>query len=346
MISVQPILSFKYFQLRKNSLPKGIRSLFYLSWEDALWDLLYKKNIKKGSYILVPDFYCNDVEKNIKQHGYKIGHYKINKNLSVDKKSFQSKISQLKPGVIVVFHPVGIKSNLFENITWLKNVTKEAILIEDSVHRVIDRKEIKIIKKNHFAIDSLRKVVPLQGARMYGKIEDLNFDEPTIFQSFFYRVKVSIYWFLMIICWTLGFGILAEKLMIKGYEIIGDSKKPSRGSFLSKLLSNHINIRRIQKERVKQFGIYMNKITNRSLGQLKIKEEDKKHLRGFPIILSIKNADMILGYLRCHGLLVCYELDGSFWSTKQKIIYLPFGPQMNKKSNEDICNLVNKAFEI
>lgn len=346
MISPQPILSFKYFQLGKNRLPKGIKKLFYLSWEDALWDVLDKKRVKKGSIILIPDFYCKDVEKNIKEHGYKTSYYKILPNLKVDKESFVLEVRKNSPSVIIIFHPVGIKSNLLGNQEWLAKISGNSILIEDSVHRVLLPGDFKIIKDNHFIIDSLRKVVPLQGASLYGRREGLNFDLPGIFQSFFYRTEVSFYWFLMVVCWTLGFGRLAEKLMLKGYEIIGDSKKPSRGSMLAKMLSDHLNVSGVQKEKVMQSNIYERLISGKILHNLKIKQNDKKHLRGYPVILSVRTADKILSYLRFNGLLVRFELDGSLWSSKRKIIYLPLGPQMNRNSQMKVCDLVNKTVEL
>lgn len=344
MISVQPVISLKYFQLKKNKLVDGVKSLFYLSYEDALWDLLNKKNIKKSSYILVPDFYCDDVEKNIRLHGYKVGYYKINKDLTVDKKSFQSNIKLLKPEVVVIFHPVGIKSNLLNNISWLINVTRDSILIEDSVHRIVDSSEIKIIKKNHFIIDSLRKVVPLQGARIFGRIEDLNFNEPSIYQSMFYALRVNILWFLMLIFWTFGMHKLAEKLMTTGYDLIGDSKLSARGLLLNKFFSERLNISRIEKSKVNQINYYEKKLNKIIPIRLKIALGDKKHLRGFPIILPKSRSQMIYNYLRKYGLLVRFELNNSIWAKKQKILYLPLGIQMTEKQQDQVCDLVKIAF--
>lgn len=346
MIPVQPTLNINYFQFRKNNIPKGVKYLFYLSWEDALWDILIHKKIKKGSKILLPDFYCIDVEENIRKHGYEIVHYNILLNLDADKKSFEQSLIKYKPAIVVIFHPVGIKSNLLSKRRWLKEITGDSILIEDSVHRILSSEELNIVKKNHYIIDSLRKVLPLQGSRLFGSVDDLNFEVPSVFQSFLYRTKVNFFWFLMVVCWTMGLGRMAEKVMIKGYEIIGDSIKPSRGGFLFKILSSHIDFRNIQNIRVKQINYYEKKFGKILSIKLKIKKNDKKHLRGYPIILPAKNADNTLNHLRSHGLLVRFELDGCKWSEKQKIIYLPLGLQINKSDQKTICRLVAKSFKL
>ena len=345
MVSPQPIINHKYFQLRKNTYPKGIKSLFYLSWEDALWDLMNKKDIKKGSYILVPDFYCDDVEKNIKLHRYKVGYYKINKDLTVNKKSFQSCIKLLKPQVVVIFHAVGIKNNLLENTKWLSKITNDSILIEDSVHRTIDPKEIKIFKKNHFIIDSLRKVVPIQGSRIFGNSEDLDFDLPSIFQSMPYAMGVNILWLLMVVSWTLSLKRLAEKLMLFGYDLIGNSGLSARGSILGSFLSERLNVSKIQKYKLNQVRFYEKKLRGVLPHKLNISEEDKKHLRGYPVVLSKENSARVMKILRNNGLLVRFELDGSEWSKYRKIIFLPLGPYLNINNLTDVCSLVIESMK-
>jgi hypothetical protein len=344
MVSPQPILSYKYFQYKKNKLPKGIKCLFYLSWEDALWDLLLKKNIKKNSNILVPSFYCDDVEGNIKSHGYKVVYYITNSNLTTDKKSFQIAIKKYKPSVVIVFNPAGIKNNLFENTKWLSKITNKSVLIEDSVHRIIKPTEIKIIKRNHFVIDSLRKVVPLQGARIFGRSEDLNYKEPPIYQSAFYALGVNVLWLLMQVFLTLGMYKLAEKMMIIDYKLIGNSKLAARGLILNRFLSERLNISKIERSKVNQTDYYEKELNKILPIRLKIPLKDKKHLRGFPIILPIAKSQNILDYLRNKGLLLRFELNNSTWAKKQNIIFLPLGIHMTEKQQDQVCDLVKNAF--
>lgn len=339
MLSPQPVFSLKYFKFYKNKLPKNIKRLFYLSWEDALWDILIKKNIKKGSYILIPDFYCGDVEKNILLHGYKIINYKFNKDLSVDKNDFENKIKKFDPKVVVIFHPVGIKTNLMDSVKWLKKVTGSRVLIEDCVHRIIDPKEVKIIKKDHFIIDSLRKVLPLQGSNVYGKVEDLDFSEPPFYQSFFYSIRVNVLWFLMVLSWSLKLSRMGERLMLRGYDLIGDSTFPARGSFISKMLSIRINIKKIRDIKKRQSSYYEKKLGSALLQKLSISESDKGNLRGYPLILPGRISSKVLKSFRDKGLLVRFELNDSDWSKEQKIIYLPLGAYMTKRQQAQVTKL-------
>ena len=353
MVSAQPILDLRHFQLRENRLPQKIKRLLYLSWEDVLWDLLSKKKIPKGSYILTPDFFCRDVEKNIRMHGYRLKNYKIGRDLTADKKDFENKIDKFKPRVIIIFHPVGIKSNLTDAIPWLKKITGESILIEDSVHRVVDPTKVKIIKKDHFVIDSLRKVVPLQGASLYGRVKDLNFRPPPFHQSFIYSVRVNVLWFLMIIFWTFSnysrgklskiLAGIAEKLMLRGYDLIGDSASAARGGVPAEFLSRRININKIQNIKMHQVTRYESELGKTLPVKLYIPDGNKKHLRGFPVILPTSHALKTLRSLRKGGLLVRFELDDSLWSQKQKIIYLPLGIQMGIRQQDEVCALTRAA---
>ncbi len=339
MITSQPVLSLKNFRFRKNKITKGIKRLFYLSWEDALWDILIKRNVAKGSYILIPDFYCVDVESNIKKHGYKVAHYKILPNLKADKDDFENKINKFNPAVVVIFHPVGIKTNLMNNVEWLKKATGNRFLVEDCVHRIIEPNEIEIIKKNHFVIDSLRKVLPLQGSNVYGRTEDLDFSAPPFYQSFFYSVKVKTLWFLMVLAWSFKFGKIAERLMVRGYNLIGDSKLPARGGFISKFLSIRINIKKIRNIKKRQASYYERKLGSVLPQKLLISESNKRNIRGYPVILHKKNAAKIVEKLRINKIFVRLELEGSKWTKKQKIIYLPLGPQLTEDGQKRICEL-------
>ena len=343
MISTQPILSFRYFKFKKNKLAENVKRLFYLSWEDAFWDILLKKKVPKGSYVLLPDFFCGDVESNIRLHGCKPVYYKINTNLTADKKSFKSKIERVKPSVIVIFHPVGIKSNLMDDLKWLKKITGSSILIEDSVHRIVDPEEIKIFKKDHFIIDSLRKVVPLQGSNIYGRVEDLDFSAPPFYQSFFYSIRVNLLWALMVLGWSLRFGRIAERLMLRGYSLIGDSMLPARGPFPANFLSSRINTGEIRDIRKHQ-AIYYEKELGKFLPvKISLSGEDRASLRAYPVILDKEYAGWILKFLRTNDLLVRFELNDSGWSRKQKIIYLPLGIQMTEKEQGTVCGLVKSA---
>lgn len=88
---------------------------------------------------------------------------------------------------------------------------------------------------------------------------------------------------------------------------------------------------------------YENKLGKILPMKLYISDENKKDLRGFPVILPINRASKILESLRKGGLLVRFELDDSSWSRKQKIIYLPLGTQMSIRQQDEVCGLTKAA---
>ncbi len=356
MVSVQPIHLIQYLSLKRSKTPHNLKCLFYLSWEDALWDLLLKKRVKKCSTILVPNFYCVDVENNIISHGYKVNHYPVNKDFSVNSKLFKSKIKSVNPAIIVILHSVGITNNLLKNPEWIKELPPETIVIEDCAHRLVNPQNIKIIRKNYFIIDSLRKVVPLQGSRVFGLKEDLNFDTETNLKTLIYSSKVTALWLLMLIFWNLSqisystrlslyFGVIAEKLMLLGYDVIGDSPRAASGSRFFAFLTDHLNYDKIYKVKDTQAKLYEKNLTPAVQSKNLYNGDSRKELRHYPVILPIKSAGKILNYLRSRGLIVRFELDDSPWSQKQKVIYLPLGLHINEKKQLNICNLVNKSFK-
>lgn len=351
MISLKPIFLWKYLKFKRNKLPKNIGRLFYLSWEDALWDILDKKNVKKNSTILVPEFFCGDVEENIRNHGYKVAYFPVNSKLTTSPKELIDYIVKYNPSVVVILHPVGITNQLFTQNYWVKYLKKETILIEDSVHKIVDPSKIKFIKKNHFVIDSLRKVIPLQGSVVYGQKNDISFSAPPIFQSWKYATEVTVLWFVMNLFWILCtsmyryinvsnfFAKQAQKTMKIGYDLIGDSILPARGFFIFDFLQQHIDFEKIRQIKRKQVEFYEKNIPT----TVPYQDFDKGEVIAYPLVLPIKTADKILEQIRDQGLLLDFELNDSRWSKKQKIIYLPLGPYITVQRLEQIVDKI-KAY--
>jgi hypothetical protein len=242
-----------------------------------------------------------------------------------------------------VFHPIGITSNLFENREWIKLLSKETILIEDCVHRVINPPKIEIYKRNHFVINSLRKVVPLQGTSVYGLKDDLDFDPPPLDQSLLYSMKVHLLWFIMNILWDTGQSLSAQKIMIKGYDIIGDSILPARGLLPFKILEEFLDHDKIAKINFEQASFYEDKLKNITKNPIAHHKSDFERMMAWPIILDIETAPKILEEIRSKGLIIRFELNDSAWSKNQKVIYLPMGPHITHSDQIKVCKIVSEA---
>ena len=170
----QPWL-YPFLKFSKTPLSVKAGRFFYHSFEDALWDLLNKKKVPKGSLFLIPDFYCGDVLANIKLHGYKFILYSLDKHFRIKTKVFSKILKKYRPAVVVVFHAAGITSELMTDLSWTKMLGERTLLIEDCVHRVVNPANLKFISDNHFIIDSLRKISPLYGSCIYGTEKGMSY---------------------------------------------------------------------------------------------------------------------------------------------------------------------------
>jgi hypothetical protein len=357
MIAVQPPFIKNYFSDSKKLPAKsGVNRTFFLSWEDALWHLVSVKNIKKGSTVMLPDFFCGNVADHMIEHGLKVKYYPINGKLEVNFSKFLKILKKEKPSILVIFHPVGIESGLLIKKQWLRFLSEKTVLIEDSVHRVIDPQKIKFISKNHFLIDSLRKVVPVQGSFLYStdQIPQVSLNQTLL--TFVYRSTVFIEWAFMQINLVFAyriknkriskiFGRFSEESMLRGYDVIGKSHLASPGIKFMENLADKINIERIKNAKEMQFKLYksgIKKTSGKNFWLPVMKLRDGKNLRGFPLIMKNNVADKFLKYMRDAGVLLRFELNDSSWSEKQKIVYLPMGLHLKTGDIRYIINLLNK----
>ncbi len=373
MLAIQPPFIFNYFSknssnynflLSSSRKPKIITSTpkvhksFYLSWEDALWHLLSVYKIKQGSTILVPEFFCGNVIENMEKHGLKIEYYPVDRLLTTNIQQFKKILKKTKPNILIVFHPVGIDNKLIELASqWINLLPEKSLLIEDCVHKIIRKSEIKFLNDRHFLIDSLRKVVPIQGSRVFSSVKIPPISTFQNLQTFPYRFAVLYFWICMELNLLLAyysnnlglakyFNLKAEKLMLQGYSIIGIAKFPSSGNIFMNLLTDRINIDEIEKKKQNQADKYLN-ILNKLINSKyfwipEIKKSNLKKLRGFPLIIDKKIANKFLEFLRTNGLILRFELNDSKWSEDQKIIYLPMGLHINDKDVEYVTKLIHK----
>ena len=354
MMSLKPIFLLKYLRLKRNKIPSGIKKLFYLSWEDAFWDLLAKKQVKKGAVVLVPQYYCGDVENNIINHGYTIKHYPADIYLQTSETELINKLKEYRPRVVIIFHAFGITNNLLLKPSWLSYLSPQAILIEDCVHRIIDPNKIHFLTKNHFFLDSLRKTIPLQGGALYGSAQSLDFDLPPFWQSLGYSLRVHFLWLLMNIFWFLAqttsgtklssmFAIIAKIVMKKGYNLIGDSLLPSSGFSVFNFLQQLVDIKKIEKIKEQQVKYYQQQLKLKDSNQyitVPFSKNDWKKLNSYPLVLPLTTANQTLQKIKDKGLMLDFELNDSLWSKKNKIISLPLGPYLSQKNLKDVVKCV------
>lgn len=356
MIPAQPFNIFAYIS-KKNTyiLPSGIKKLDYLSWEDAVWDVIKYKKISTGSIALIPSFWCGHVVKNLQNHGVKCEFYEADENFQTEEELLKDAIEKHNPAIVIVLHAVGIENKLIsQNNSWISKLPKETILIEDSVHSILNPSKLKIRKANHFIIDSWRKVMPLQGSALYGRVEDMNWSEPPMTQSLIYSISIILLWILFqfsLWCESKSngniaklFGRLAEWSMLRGYDIIGEDKDAAVTLPIFKSLHKRINHEKIKKIKTRQVEIYEKEmasiIDGKYIKKAEMTMKDKGRLRGYPLILDTDIADNLLKKIRGAGLYARFELNDSPWAKLRKVIYLPLGPHLTTENIEEVVNLL------
>jgi hypothetical protein len=353
MLTIQPPMILKYFAGRNTGSNQLFRS-FFLSWEDTLWHLLSVYRVKQGTTILVPEFYCGDVVEHMQEHGLKVAYYPVNPRLVTPLSDLVQVIKESRPDIIVVFHPVGITNDLMREVkTWQKYLLPTTIIIEDCVHKIIEEKKITFVSERHFLIDSLRKVVPIQGSNLYSSIPVPAIGRWQSWQTLPYRLSVLYYWLVMQF-WLLRTYYAsvehiylkasrrADLAMVQGYDLIGSSLLASPGIKVMDYLSRRIPLGVIEKCKETQAKMYLQAllplVKTANFWLPTMGRSDYKYLRGFPLIMSLTVADEFLFHLHANGINIRFELNDGPWSKKQKIIYLPMGLHVR---NTDILSIAH-----
>lgn len=360
---LQPYNIFAYLQKEKQVWPNGIVREVYLSWEDALWDLLPRLGYRKNSLILVPSFYCTDVVENMISHGYRVKFYPVSKDLVADKKEFISLLSELQPDIVINFCAEGITYTLPSEV--LNSLHLRTLLITDMVHRIPQPgNEFYPVNDRHLIINSYRKVTPFTGAlAIYSRNA-----RPKAKNTYPYSYFIRAFWLWH--CYLLKLWLAklfrstriaryAEITLKKHNDLIGDSFEAASLWQLFLHLYDRIASSKIDVIKEKQGEIYEKALSEMLVNRKDIWIPVKKNLvpddksssyvydfstlRGFPIIMQQNKSAEFLGKLRKNGFLAVTQLDDCEWSKKHKLILLPLGPELKIKQQEKLIQIVASA---
>lgn len=358
MLAIQPPFIRAFFapKSKQNEQPKGYRRMF-LSWEDGLWHLLKVYKVKRGATVLLPEFYCGDVANHMLEHGLEVTYYPVDRLLVTSTVELVRAINKYKPEIVVIFHAVSITNTLMsEADKWQRKLSPTCLIIEDCVHRIVEQERITFLSERHFLMDSLRKVVPIQGSNTYSKCLVPAIPAWQTILTLPYRLVVLYYWLAMQIWVVLAHftqtkniamraNAKAEQAMINGYLLIGKSRLASPGLKIMDYLYRRLNTREIAKTKDRQARAYVQALqpllNNSDYWLPSMVSDDYKYLRGLPMIMSLKVAETTLERLRNIGIMVRFELNDGPWSRKQKIIYLPMGIHVGKEQIEEVASLIS-----
>ncbi len=347
----QPFL-LPFLGLKRHLTPTHVKRYYYHSWEDALWELLRKKQIPLGSTILFPNFYCMDVLENVAKHGYKWQLYELDKNFQSTPQILVEAIHQHEPRIVILFHACGITTNLLKQTDWIKSIPPETIIIEDCVHRLTNPKEVELLNDNHFVMDSLRKDSPLPGSFIYGTHKGLNYKQSN--QDFStYQISSTMLFILFRLTFLLSQLLNSGKLsnfahhtLLKAHDdIIGDSWKSYPGLPWIPFIHSFINFEKIEKLKTEQAKLYTELLKelftpDSQFYKINIPESDYGKLHVYPLGLKHNRPEKLIEYLNKHNLNIWTKFPDCPWSEDKSVLFLPLGFHIHKKDIVRIMRLI------
>jgi hypothetical protein len=346
----QPFL-LPFLGIRKYKIPETIQRYYYYSFEDGLWDLLQKRHIPKGSTLLVPDFYCMDVISNIKSHGWNVEYYCLDNSFQISSTSFGGYCIKYNPSVVIIFHAVGITSTLSVDRSWTNTLQKDAIIIEDNVHRLIDPEKISIPHNNWYILDSVRKVSPLAGSFLYGTIPGMTFPQTTSRFNIFYVCSSFLLFILFRL--TLLFGHIIssfsliyfahKKILLHHDTIIGDSVIPFRGLPIISYIHSFFNFEKVSKRKTTQVKLYETLLWQQTIKifyRIQIPMKDYPMLHAYPIGVYGKISNSLYAVFKSRGMMIWGKFPDAPWSQNRTVLFLPLGFHINDTDIHNICNTI------
>lgn len=208
------------------------------------------------------------------------------------------------------------------------------MIIEDSVHRLVNPIKINLLNDRHFIIDSLRKVSPLPGSRLFGRL-DFPQTRQTIFNLYFLQ---SIFYFLLFrFILVTGFITNSSRLTAWSHEhllkihddIVGDSLIPQPGLPVFEPFINHLDYAKVLRRKISQVKLYDQILAplfrHKLFYRVSIPESDYGQLHVYPLGLTSVPTDKLITYLHAKGIPVWSKFPDSPWSQNQGVLFLPLG---------------------
>ena len=336
-----------YFGREKQYWPTTCTREYYISFEDALWDLLPRYGVQKGSTLLLPDFYCSDVLDNIRAHGYKVVLYRLDEQLLPDMQSFSTLVAEYKPSVVIDFFIAGMPSERSKELQRL--LETETLYIYDFVHVLVSPTVTELLTRpNTLILTSTRKVSPYFGSlAMYkdnilasaNKIP-LGYTTVAILKWFVYLTLLRI----SLITSLSFFASLADSVLDSHDNQIGDavSAAPLPKFFLT--LHDYLNPENVKRLRLKQYEIYMKELQKCSKASLIDRAMIyAPELRGFPILIDNKLREKFLDECKKLGYFAWTMFEDSGWKSDKNLVLLPMGGDFTLKDIQNISRIVLKA---
>jgi hypothetical protein len=350
---LQPDKLWPFLSFERQKWPSSVNTEFYLSFEDALWSLLPRLGYKKGSILLIPEFYCPDVINNIEAHGYSVKIYPCNKDLSIDIKKTVSIIGKIKPDVFVDFAPAGVPTGIADAV--YRKLPFHSLVILDRVHSLIDPSPDFFPQTDRFLLlNSYRKVSPLPGSLA---VFSRNARPASRMKWTRYLVKGYLYW----VSYQLNLRLsrilritslamhAAERQLQCHDDHIGNAESSTPLPRLFARPTEYLAIAKVKQTKQEQASYYRGIFQgyehrfSKNMWPMMNVDQYLTELRGYPLILKEPYATRFINECRSKGLLVIAQLEDSIWSKTQKLVLLPLGPHLSMNDVRKIATIAEKA---
>lgn len=335
------------------------REVFFHSFNDAFLCIFKTLNIKKDEIILLPEFYCPSTISFFAKY-MKTEFYKINHDFTVSKNDYFEKIRTLKPKIILNYCFIGFDFSDEDRKKIIEVCGKEAILVDDFTHRLIETRDIKPIFKNHFYIFSFRKNSPLLGCQLINK--DFSYPKNLTQKINWYKIKCHLLQnlkgclnFFSFLFKSRSLYLWAEKIFLWLDDLVGTNGKPTMGCRFSFFSHSFLNFNKIKSRNKVLLKKYNEVFKNLNIKELKIINSgllEKAELNYYPLGLPENKLDDLLNYLIKNNIFADKlwepnELDDKEinFNIYNSFIIFPLGWIINEKDIEFIGQTVERFFK-
>ena len=308
----------------------------YLSWEDALWEIVPALRLRPDCTILLPDFYCLDVTHNIEAHGYRVAAYPLDTNFQIKDELLLTHVRRHHPSILILFHAVGITNHQTQSRRFFAALPQSCFVLEDAVHRLLDPQTVKLHNPRHFILDSLRKNVPLPGSFCYSDPvigaqlpdpsgRDWRYRWGTLWLYIWYRLLLQA-----------GYYLHNPDLVRRAHhhalrrhdDLVGDAHYGHPGWPWIPLLYRHVDFAKTAACKARQVATYLAALkpalaTTTTCTFPRLAPGDWGHLHAFPLVVTLPAAKSLGKSLDL--LNIWAKFPDAPWSQSRRVFFLPLG---------------------
>lgn len=290
---------------KKSILSPSCKADFFLSFSDSFKAVIkgYNKSINK---VLVPDFYCPETLELYREFG-RLVFYKTNKDLTVDVQSYVNLIENHRPEIIINYGFFGFPKDDVRIINALKKLP-ETLVIEDFAHKIIFAEQLDFVHSKHFYIDSIRKQFSLLGSHLVSQTNSNQIHKRGKRYSIYKTHSIStnivkqFLDFLTVVFESSGLNKVDEMVFQLLNKIVGSSKTPASGGFISSIAWAHVDFKKIYSHKKSLIRVYREKLENSKIEGFSVPPIVNDNISYFPCLVFFERRQKLIEHLERYGI--------------------------------------------